>query len=187
MELQNQPRFRIFDIRSPAALTRANPGTHSDSSPTSATNKVITDNASVPNLHPMIRTTRVSGLTEHDRKITRPAIQKRRISPPSSEGPQPSVRSWSGALPSHDLSPQPEHRLEELRQRIPRYGDDQRRSHAAANHQQHDSGKDPTQHGRLTLDSRLNPSSSGPSSSTAQCTSSTANRQSDGYQWKTRP
>ena len=69
LELRNRSRSRIFDIRSHAALTRANPGTHSDSSPTSATTKVITDNASVPNLYPMIRTTRVSGLTDHDREI----------------------------------------------------------------------------------------------------------------------
>ena len=105
-------RSRIFGITSHAALTCANPGTHSDSSPTSVTTKVITDDASVPNLHPMIRTTRVSGFTDHDREITRPAIKKRRILPPLSEGPQAWVSSWSGAPPSHDLSPQPEHGIE---------------------------------------------------------------------------
>ena len=135
----------------------------------------------------MIRTTRVSGLTDHDREITRTIVEKRRIAPPSSEGPQPSVRSWSGALPSHDLSPQPEHRLEELRQRIPRYGDDQRRSHAADNYRQHDSGKDPTQHGRLTLDQTPSLSSSDPSSWTAQYTSSTASRQLADTHQQTRP
>ena len=109
-----------------AALTRANPGTHSNSSPTSATDKVSTYNASVPNLHPMIRTKMVSGLKYADRQNGRPTIEKRRIAPPLSEGPQALVSSWSGALPSHDLSPQPKHRLKEKGEAIPRYSDNQR-------------------------------------------------------------
>ena len=71
-EISRDPVFLTSDPN--AALTRANPGTHSGLSPTSATNKVITDNASVPNLHPMIRTTTVSGLKYADAEATLPTI-----------------------------------------------------------------------------------------------------------------